>query len=101
MGDAVAVMVSELAMNAVQYARTQFDVTVEMTGQALRVEVSDSGGGNPEALPFQSAASPRGRGLQIVRQLPDQYGVIPVEGGAGKSVWFRVAIKAGPKSPAR
>ena len=47
--DAVAVMVSELAMNAVEHARTPFQVTVEIIGGSLRVEVADSGGGTPAA----------------------------------------------------
>jgi ribosomal protein L32 len=35
--------------NAVQHARTRFQVTAEITGGSLRVEVTDSGGGTPAA----------------------------------------------------
>jgi len=45
--DAIAVMTSELAMNAVQYARAEFTVTVEITGGTLRVEVTDSAREHP------------------------------------------------------
>ena len=45
--DAIAVMIGELAMNAVQHAQTGFGVTVELVGGTLRVEVTDSGGNYP------------------------------------------------------
>ena len=90
--DAISVMVSELAMNAVQYARTAFDVRMELTDGSLRVEVSDSGG-NPEVRPPPPASSPHGRGLFIVDQLSDEWGVIPALDGSEKSVWFRISIR--------
>jgi anti-sigma regulatory factor (Ser/Thr protein kinase) len=43
MRDAIAVMTGELAMNAVQHARTSYEITTELTGGTLRVEVTDSG----------------------------------------------------------
>lgn len=94
--DAISVMVSELAMNAVQYAHTTFDVRMELTGGSLRVEVTDSGGGIPEIQPLPPATSPHGRGLFIVARLSDEWGIIPPAGGAQKGVWFRVALRGGP-----
>jgi anti-sigma regulatory factor (Ser/Thr protein kinase) len=91
--DAISVMVSELAMNAVQYARTAFDVRMDLTEESLRVEVSDSGGGTPEVQPPPPASSPHGRGLFIVDQLSDEWGVIPAGDGAEKSVWFRISMR--------
>jgi anti-sigma regulatory factor (Ser/Thr protein kinase) len=91
--DAISVMVSELAMNAVQYARTAFDVRMELTEDSLRVEVSDSGGGSPEVRPLPPASSPHGRGLFIVDQLSDEWGIVPALDGAEKSVWFRVSMR--------
>ena len=91
--DAISVMVSELAMNAVQYARTAFDVRMDLTDESLRVEVSDSGGGTPEAAPPPPATSTHGRGLFIVDQLSDEWGIVPATGGAEKSVWFRVSMR--------
>ena len=93
--DAISVMVSELAMNAVQYARTAFDVRMEVTGDSLRVEVTDSGGGHPEIQPLPPASSPHGRGLFIVDQLSDEWGVIPAPDGPQRSVWFRISMRDG------
>ena len=91
--DAISVMVSELAMNAVQYARSGFDVRMELTDESLRVEVSDAGGGHPEARPRPPASSSRGRGLFIVDQLSDEWGVLPALDGSQKSVWFRISMR--------
>jgi anti-sigma regulatory factor (Ser/Thr protein kinase) len=96
--DVVSVMVSELAMNAVQHARTPFEVTVEVTGPTLRVEVTDSGGGTAEAQPPPPATSLHGRGLFIVDQLSDAWGVNPTALGPSKSVWFTIALTAAADS---
>ncbi|MFY9934107.1 MAG: ATP-binding protein [Streptosporangiaceae bacterium] len=90
--DTIAVMVGELAMNAVQHAGTEFQVTVELTGAILRVEVTDSGGGLPVARPMPPPGSPRGRGLSIVDSLADDWGVIPARHGTGKGIWFQIAV---------
>jgi anti-sigma regulatory factor (Ser/Thr protein kinase) len=92
--DAISVMVSELAMNAVQYARTTFVVSVDLTGDGLRVTVTDSGGGNPEAQPHPPASSLHGRGLFLVGRLADEWGVSPAAGGPRRTVWFRVAMRS-------
>jgi anti-sigma regulatory factor (Ser/Thr protein kinase) len=92
--DAISVMVSELAMNAVQYARTPFVVSIELTGDSLLVEVTDSGGGNPEAQPLPPASSPHGRGLFLVGRLADEWGVSPAADGPERTVWFRVATRS-------
>jgi anti-sigma regulatory factor (Ser/Thr protein kinase) len=92
--DAISVMVSELAMNAVQYAHTTFVVRIELSGDSLRVEVTDSGGGAPEAQPLPAASRPHGRGLFLVGQLADEWGVSPAAGGPQRTVWFRVATRS-------
>jgi anti-sigma regulatory factor (Ser/Thr protein kinase) len=95
--DAIAVMVGELAMNAVQHARTDFEITVELTDGTLRVQVTDSAGNRPAAGPMPPPATSRGRGLPIVASLADDWGVIPSPAGPGKSIWFKIAVP----SPAR
>ena len=99
--DVVSVMVSELAMNAVQHGRTPFEVTVEVIGPTLRVEVTDSGGGTARAQPLPVATSPRGRGLFIVDQLSDTWGVSPTQRDSSKIIWFTIALTAATDSSPR
>jgi anti-sigma regulatory factor (Ser/Thr protein kinase) len=98
--DAVSVMVSELAMNAVEHARTRFQVTVQITHGSLLVEVTDSGGGTAAAQPLPDATSLRGRGLYIVDRLSDAWGTSS-SAGAAKSVWFTIILDAAAGSAAR
>jgi anti-sigma regulatory factor (Ser/Thr protein kinase) len=105
--DAIAVMVGELAMNAVQHARTDFEVTVELTGGILRVQVTDSAGNRPAAtvmpppMVMPPPTSSRGRGLPIVAGFADDWGVIPSPHGPGKTIWFTIAIPAQPGNASR
>ena len=99
--DVVSVMVSELAMNAVEHARTLFEVTVEVTGRALRVDVTDSGGGTAAAQPRPPATSLHGRGLFIVDQLSGAWRVTPSPADRSKSVWFTIALRAAADSSPR
>jgi anti-sigma regulatory factor (Ser/Thr protein kinase) len=98
--DAVSVMVSELAMNAVEHARTRFQVTVEIINGSLLVEVTDSGSGTAAAQPLPDATSLRGRGLFIVDRLSDAWGTSSSV-GAAKSVWFTITLDAEAGSAAR
>jgi anti-sigma regulatory factor (Ser/Thr protein kinase) len=93
--DAIAVMVGELTMNAVQHARTGFGVTVDLTDGTLRVEVTDSGGDYPAAGPMPPPSSSRGRGLPIVDSLAADWGITWSPPAPGKTVWFEIAVPAG------
>lgn len=90
--DAIAVMIAELAMNAVQHAGTEFEVTIDRAGAIMRVEVTDSGGGRPAVHPMPPPQSLRGRGLPIVDSLAQAWGVIPSPRGPGKSIWFQISM---------
>lgn len=90
--DAVAIMVGELAMNAVEHASTAFDVTVEVTRGVLRVTVTDSGGDQPSAGPMPPPGELRGRGLPIVHSLAEDWGILPSPEGPGKTIWFEVTV---------
>ncbi len=93
--DALVLMLSELATNAVHHAATEFEVSVgvDRAGQLVRVEVSDAAGGYP--TPQEPAAdAPRGRGLHIVRTLADAWGIEMRHDRPGKTVWFSVRLAA-------
>jgi serine/threonine-protein kinase RsbW len=86
----IAVMVSELATNALRHGETAFTVCVEQTPHTVRIEVTDGGQGRP-AVRSPGPSEPSGRGLRIVESLSDTWGVTS-DGGAGKTVWFTLAV---------
>ena len=90
----VTLMVSELASNCVQHAATDFTVSIERTERHIRVEVADRGSGGVELLdPLPTDAC--GRGLRIVAQLADAWGVDQSQGRDGKDVWFVLNLPNG------
>jgi MEDS: MEthanogen/methylotroph, DcmR Sensory domain/Histidine kinase-like ATPase domain len=82
-GDA-ALVVTELASNAVVHARSGFTVGLAVNGSGIRITVSDSapvpGGQRDPALPAR-----RGHGLGVVAAVAAGWGVRPTS--AGKAVW--------------
>ncbi|WP_432253226.1 ATP-binding protein [Streptomyces sp. HNM1019] len=88
LADDTALIVSELATNAVRHGRVPgrlFRVELTLTKTRLRIAVSDPRG---ERLPRPRRPSPRdkhGRGLLIVRALADRWGVR--ERTVGKEIW--------------
>ena len=89
--DEVAVMVSELATNCVRHTETEFTVKVEHDLKRVRVEVTDHGPGVP-TLRVPDATEPTGRGLRIVREIADSFGVDPAARAPGKTVWFELYL---------
>jgi signal transduction histidine kinase len=86
-GDA-ALVVTELAANAVRHARSPFTVTVKRiddAADAAVVEVTDTSPEMP-ALATPSPDATSGRGLLIVDLLARAWGTRPEPGG-GKTVW--------------
>ena len=84
-------MVSEVVTNAVVHGEGRIDLAIEVVGGAVRVSVSDRGRGR---IFHQSMARPseaRGRGLAIVDELANSWGVVPY-GKQGKTVWFQAAV---------
>ncbi len=87
--DAVRLAVSELATNAVLHARSPFRVRVSRNGSSIRVEVHDRSALTASKKDYGPNAV-TGRGLTIVEQLSEDWGVTPDSGG--KWVWFEVAF---------
>jgi hypothetical protein len=85
----IETMVSELATNAFIHGGSGFEVTIERTRAFIRVEVSDEGTGAP-ALQSPTPSELHGRGLQIVTQLSNEWGISREPEHAGKTVWFKV-----------
>ncbi|MFL6238653.1 MAG: ATP-binding protein [Actinomycetes bacterium] len=102
--DTAALAVTELATNVILHARTDFVVAVtEVTDRAVRVSVTDGS----TALPVIQSASPAsalGRGLRLVGQMTDAWGVERLDvsdaGGPGKTVWFELGGAAGANAVA-
>ena len=57
----------------------------------MRVEVADLGGGEPELL-SPTTSELHGRGLQIVEELSDEWGITERAGDRGKTVWYQVDV---------
>ncbi|MEU5592588.1 ATP-binding protein [Streptomyces sp. NPDC020298] len=89
----IALLVSELSANAVLHGCLRdrlFRVELGLTEHAVRVSVSDPKG---ESLPSPRVASQDemfGRGLLIVREVADRWGVEQLI--VGKSVWCELDV---------
>ncbi len=84
LADTAALVVSELATNAVRHGRTGFTVTVSALARRVRIAVGD---GRPEfpVLRECSETAPGGRGLRIVDALSREWGT--TRRFEGKVVW--------------
>ncbi|MFD7408355.1 ATP-binding protein [Streptomyces sp. NPDC059866] len=91
--ETVTLVASELAANAIRHGHVpgrDFHLRLTATPYVLRVEVADTRG---ERVPEPVAPSPpasdaeSGRGLLLVANLADRWGVTPREAAPGKCVW--------------
>ncbi|MCV2462105.1 ATP-binding protein [Streptomyces sp. ICN988] len=95
--DDVVLCVSELATNALLHGVPPgrgflLRLWLLPCGDGVRVEVHDSGDGVP-AVPLESGRSDEGgRGLLLVSELADKWGVTERE--PGKVVWFECCVPA-------
>ena len=81
-------LISELATNAILYAKGEFVVRIEIS-RNLYVEVANHSPLVPLPLSPQGNAS-QGRGLQIVDALASSWGVEPTS--RGKVLWFSLDL---------
>ena len=89
--DAIELMVSELATNSVKHAHSDFKVSINDSAGEIRVEVRDTGRGQP-VLRFPAPTEPSGRGLRIVEALSLAWRT--ADSPLGKTVWFTVPSRA-------
>lgn len=102
-------LVSELVTNSVRHAglspADRIGFRVETSRESVRVEVSDPGVGfetppeaPPSPVPAPGPERVSGRGLYLVDQLADRWGVNRDRGLT--RVWFEVAVHARDRIPA-
>jgi hypothetical protein len=82
--DAAELMACELATNCVQHAHCDFELVIQSQG-GIRVEVRDTNQHRP-VVGYPAPEDRSGRGLRIVEDMSDAWGVIPST--SGKTVWF-------------
>jgi Histidine kinase-like ATPase domain len=83
-----ALIVSELATNAIVHARSRFQVAVHFQGATVTLSVSDSSQVRP-MIQRPAPSDPAGRGLHVVAALARDWGCATTR--AGKSVWAELA----------
>ncbi|MEY9963206.1 anti-sigma regulatory factor (Ser/Thr protein kinase) [Streptacidiphilus sp. MAP12-16] len=88
--DSAEMLVSELVTNALQYGRGPVDLTLALTGQSLRIAVTDEGTSLPVPRTADADAQ-SGRGLSIVDTLADSWEVVVRL--TGKTVTCVLAVK--------
>jgi anti-sigma regulatory factor (Ser/Thr protein kinase) len=83
-----ALVATELVANVVRHAHTTMEFTVAMRDGSMWLSVRDGSRRLPRpADPGVTEAG--GRGLRLVRELTDSWGVLPISDG--KVVWSRIA----------
>jgi anti-sigma regulatory factor (Ser/Thr protein kinase) len=89
--ETAALLVSELATNALVHAGSQFEVTVVYPTPAgrVRIEVTDQDRSRPSPID-PPTTSPHGRGLVLVSTLADEWGVREARRRGGKAIWFEL-----------
>lgn len=92
LGDA-GLLVSELVANVVDHVggESAFTLEVTLSGDWLRISVADGSAIRPVVRELEGD-SPRGRGMRLVQQIADRWGVEDHEGG--KRVWLELARPA-------
>lgn len=95
--ESVALMVSELASNCIRHTDSEFTISVAIENDAVVIEVTDLGKGLP-SLRSPNLQELSGRGLEIVSDLSDDWGVKTRPGGT-TTVWFSVCLDRDPASP--
>jgi hypothetical protein len=88
MADDVALVVTELAANAILHARTGFTLALSVQGDMLRISVRDGSPTTTQEAPSVLRPAPL-HGLGAVTAMASGWGVEPL-GDAGKEVWVEL-----------
>lgn len=86
--DDAQLVVTELVTNSMLHAETACRVSIELSTEALRIEVTDRDPSPPEPQPFDRERE-GGRGLLIVSSLASAWGIDRRDDG--KTVWAELA----------
>jgi anti-sigma regulatory factor (Ser/Thr protein kinase) len=89
--ETAALLVSELVTNAVIHGRTSATIDVRQPGDFVRVSVHDDNPALPVASGHADVTHESGRGLTIVSELADTWGIETRDGG--KAVWFELHLR--------
>lgn len=94
--DAVAVIVGELAANAVTHGRVpgrDFELRLSLVTGSVRIEVTDTRGEFPAAVRPPGPLDDGGRGLLLVEALADRWEVLDRDPPPGKTVRAEVDVE--------
>lgn len=87
--DVALLLTSEVVSNAIRHAASEegIDLVVDVAGDVLRVEVHDTGDGEP-VMGEPEVGAVGGRGLLLLDALARRWGAVRKAGG--KVVWFEL-----------
>lgn len=83
------IVVTELVTNAARHAHTPVELTIATTVGRVRIEARD---GSPATLTPHVDTPTRHRGLQLIEELSDGWGVEALDAG-GKVVWCELVSR--------
>ncbi|AWW36115.1 SpoIIE family protein phosphatase [Streptomyces cadmiisoli] len=95
--DAVLLVVSELVTNALIHTPGEVRVDLVLSGDRLRVSVTDSSPRAPAKPVIVDWESTGGRGLLLVEAVSESFGTVPVAGG--KQVWCEIVVRRSEPVP--
>nr|WP_237545883.1 ATP-binding protein [Streptomyces sp. SID1046] len=91
-------LITELVTNALVHTDRGAEVHASLAATRLRVEVRDYAARRPRPYVPTADDGTHGRGLVLVQELADDWGVDALALGSGKVVWFELDARhdAGP-----
>ncbi len=88
--EVAALLLTELVSNAVRHAGGEIVVRASLRGPVLMAEVSDGSERAPRVTGERRSDTESGRGMLLIDQLADRWGVEPLP--TGKRVWFELSL---------